>query len=234
MRDIPKELIIPSVDSGVVAMLDLFELNLQSLGGDALRFYGGVNELYEDVIWQGKKYQAYPVKAEGFEMKLSGTGSKPTLTVSNLFGFMTGLNNDFNDIVGAKLIRRQVPANALDAINFKDGNNDADPTCEAVSWFIIDEMTEETYEQVTYSLASPSESDTAIIPARTILADVCQFVYRGEGCRYSGGPVANEFDKPTSDPMKDKCSHSKRGCRLRFPRPDVLPIGLFPNSNKVG
>lgn len=234
MRDIPKELIIPSVDAGVVAMLDLFELNLQNLGGDVLRFYGGVNEMYEDVIWQGKKYQAYPVKAEGFEMKLSGTGSKPTLTVSNLFGFMTGLNNDFNDIVGAKLIRRQVPANALDAINFKDGNNDADPTCEAVSWFIIDEMTEETYEQVTYSLASPSESDTAIIPARTILADVCQFVYRGEGCRYSGRPVANEFDKPTSDPMKDKCSHSKRGCRLRFPRPDVLPIGLFPNSNKVG
>lgn len=234
MRDIPKDMIIPAVDAGVTAILDLFELNLQNLGGDIIRFYGGVNESYKNVIWQGKEYQAYPIKAEGFETKTSGTGSRPTLTVSNLFSFMTGLNNDFNDIVGAKLIRHQVPLTSLDAVNFKDGNSSADPTCEAISWYIIDEMTEETFEQVTYAIASPSESDTAIIPARTILADVCQFVYRGEGCRYSGKPVANEFDKPTTDPMKDKCSHSKKGCRLRFPKPEVLPIGLFPNSNKVG
>ncbi|MCW2254095.1 lambda family phage minor tail protein L [Providencia alcalifaciens] len=234
MRDIPKEMIIPTVDAGVTAILDLFELDLQNLGGDIIRFYGGVNENYENLIWQNKEYQAYPIKAEGFELKTAGTSAKPTLTVSNLFGFVTGLNNDFNDIVGAKLKRRQVPATALDAVNFKSGNPDANPTLEAISWYIIDEMTEETFEQVTYVLASPSESDIAIIPARTILADICTWVYRGEGCRYDGKPVANEFDKPTSDPLKDRCSHSKKGCRLRYPKPEVLPIGLFPNSNKVG
>lgn len=234
MKDIPKELLISAVDAGVVTWLDLYELDLSRLGGEIIRFYGGVNEKYHNLIWQGREYQAYPILAEGFESKVSGTGTKPTLTVSNLFGFMTGLNSDFNDIVGSRLIRRQVPINALDAINFKNGNPDADPTSEVLSVFIIEEMTEETFEQVTYSLASPSESDTAIIPARTILADVCQWVYRGKGCRYSGKPVADEFDNPTSDPLKDKCSHSKRGCRLRYPSPEVLPIGLFPNSNKVG
>lgn len=71
-------------------------------------------------------------------------------------------------------------------MNFPNGNPDADPTQEAVSRYVVEEMTEETFEQVTYTLATPIDCDNAIIPARTILADVCQWQYRGVGCGYDG------------------------------------------------
>lgn len=53
-------------------------------------------------------------------------------------------------------------------------------------------MSEETADQVQYELSTPIDADKAVIPGRTILADVCQWQYRGDGCGYSGGPVATE------------------------------------------
>lgn len=233
MRDIPAELIIESVDVGVGAMLDLFEVDLQSFGGDVIRFLSGTNGYYNDVIWQGRAYSAYPIAVEGFEVKSEGTYSRPTMKVANISGLITGINHDFDDALGAVVTRRQVLVKHLDAVNFPNGNADADPTMEAVSRYVIEEMAEETFETVTYNLATPVDSDNAIIPARTILADVCQWVYRGDGCGYSGGPVADEKDRPTSDMSRDKCSKHRSGCRLRFPKPNALPYGGYPGSAKV-
>lgn len=233
MRDIPVELIIESVDAGVGAMLDLFEVDLQSFGGDVIRFHSGTNGYYNDVIWQGRAYSAYPIAVEGFEVKSEGTYSRPTMKVANISGLITGINHDFDDALGAVVTRRQVLVKYLDAVNFPKGNADADPTMEAVSRYVIEEMAEETFETVTYNLATPVDSDNAIIPARTILADVCQWVYRGDGCGYSGGPVADEKDRPTSDISRDKCSKHRSGCRLRFPKPNALPYGGYPGSAKV-
>lgn len=233
MRDIPAELIIESVDAGVGAFIDLFEADLQPYGGDVVRFHSGANGFYTDVIWKGRAYPAYPIAVEGFEMKNEGTYARPTMAVANVSGLITGINSDFDDMLGVVITRRQVPVKHLDAVNFPNGNPDADPTKEAVSRYIVEEMTEETFEQVTYSLATPVDCDNAIIPARTILADVCQWVYRGEGCRYDGPPVADERDSPTIDPNRDRCSHRRSGCRMRFKRPEPMPISSFPGSQKV-
>lgn len=233
MRDIPAELIIESVDAGVGAMLDLFEVDLQAFGGDVLRFHSGTNGYFNDVIWQGRAYSAYPIAVEGFEVKSEGTYSRPTMKVANITGLITGINHDFEDALGAVVTRRQVLVKHLDVVNFPNGNANADPTMEAVSRYVIEEMAEETFETVTYNLATPVDCDNAIIPARTILADVCQWVYRGDGCGYSGGPVADEKDNPTSDMSRDKCSKHRSGCRLRFAKPSALPYGGYPGSAKV-
>lgn len=153
--------------------------------------------------------------------------------LANITGLITGINHDFDDALGAVVTRRQVLVKHLDAVNFPNGNADADPTMEAVSRYVIEEMAEETFETVTYNLATPVDCDNAIIPARTILADVCQWVYRGDGCGYSGGPVADEKDNPTSDISRDKCSKHLTGCRMRFPKPEPLPYGGYPGSAKV-
>lgn len=233
MRDIPAELIIESVDAGVGAMLDLYEVDLQAFGGDVLRFHSGTNGYFNDVIWQGRAYSAYPIAVEGFEVKSEGTYSRPTMKVANITGLITGINHDFEDALGAVVTRRQVLVKHLDVVNFPNGNENADPTMEAVSRYVIEEMAEETFETVTYNLATPVDCDNAIIPARTILADVCQWVYRGDGCGYSGGPVADEKDNPTSDMSRDKCSKHRSGCRLRFAKPSALPYGGYPGSAKV-
>ena len=185
------------------------------------------------MIWKGNQYQAYPIAVEGFESKNEGTYARPTMVVANVTGLLTGINHDFDDMLGVVITRRQVPVKNLDAVNFPNGNPDADPTQEAVSRYVVEEMTEETFEQVTYTLATPIDCDNAIIPARTILADVCQWLYRGVGCGYDGPPVADERDNPTTDPAKDKCSHRRSGCRFRYPRPEPMPISSFPGSQKV-
>lgn len=233
MRDIPAELIIESTDAGVGAMIDLFEADLQSFGGDVIRFHAGTNGYYGDVIWKGLKYSAYPISVEGFETKSEGTYSRPTMKVANVSGLITGINSDFDDALGAVITRRQVMVSYLDAVNFPSGNPNADTSMEAVSRYVIEEMAEETFETVTYNLATPVDCDNAIIPARTILADVCQWVYRGDGCGYSGPAVATEKDVPTSNLALDKCSKHTSGCRMRFPKPASLPFGGMPGSAKV-
>lgn len=232
MRDIPANLIIESVDAGVGAFIDLFDVDLQSLGGSVVRFHSGTNGYYNDVIWKGNAYAAYPIAVEGFEMKNEGAYSRPSMAVANVTGLITGINRDFDDMLGVTVTRRQVPVKYLDAVNFPKGNPEADVTQEAVSRYIVEEMTEETFEQVTYSLSTPIDCDNAIIPARTILADNCQWVYRGVGCQYSGPAVADERDQPTTDLSKDMCSRRPSGCEFRYPRPTVKPFGGFPGATK--
>ncbi|VAF77165.1 phage minor tail protein L [Enterobacter hormaechei] len=149
MRDIPANMIIDSVDAGVGAFIDLFEADLQPYGGDLIRFHSGTNGYYGNVIWKGNQYQAYPIAVEGFESKNEGTYARPSMAVANVTGLLTGINHDFDDMLGVVITRRQVPVKYLDAVNFPNGNPDADPTQEAVSRYVVEEMTEETFEQVT-------------------------------------------------------------------------------------
>ena len=109
MRDIPASMIIDSVDAGVGAFIDLFEADLQPFGGDLIRFHSGTNGYYGNVIWKGNQYQAYPIAVEGFESKNEGTYARPTMVVANVTGLLTGINHDFDDMLGVVITRRQVP-----------------------------------------------------------------------------------------------------------------------------
>lgn len=50
---------------------------------------------------------------------------------------------------------------------------------------------------------------------------------------YTDPSVADEFDKPTTDPKKDKCSHCIRGCKLRW-GDQPLPFSGFPSTTQYG
>ena len=121
-----------SVDFNRAFDLFIIELNVLLHGkNEIFRFHSGTNQLNGSIVWQGDQYDKFPIQAEGFEY--SGTGSlpRPTLTVSNVFGFVTSLIIDTNkvtaknDLQGAKFTRRRVLASSLDDVNFTDGSNDA-------------------------------------------------------------------------------------------------------------
>lgn len=217
------------------ALLSLFEVDLRNLTsksgdrGELFRFYAGTNELQQPIVWQGQTYQPFGVKAEGFELSGQGPSNRPTLTVANLNGFITGLANEFEQCLGAIVRRRQVYAKFLDAVNFKGGNRDADPQQERISYYLIEQLSNLTHEIATFTLALPTETDNALINSRTMLV-TCGWVYRSSECGYTGTAMFTDKDQPTTDPKNDKCSGCLRACQLRN---NVRNYGGFIAVNKL-
>lgn len=217
------------------SIIELFEVDLTKIIGEktVFRFHNGMNELRQAITWQGNVYEPYPIQAQGFEKNGQGTSNRPKLTVANISGLLTGLTQDYEDLLGAVVTRHQLLAKFLDSVNFKEGNSFADSTQEIVSNYVIEQLSSLNSESATFELALPCESDGALIPARVIIANTCSWQYRSSECGYTGKPVADEFDKPTDDITKDKCSRCLNGCKLRFGEHGILPFGGFPSAAKL-
>lgn len=208
----------------------VYELDCTSFGADQLFFH---QHLQSGVIWwQGQEYGAWPIKAEGF----ARTGDQPPtpkLSVSNIDGRISALCLAFDDLVGAKVIRRQTLVKYLDAANFPHGNPTADPDehFQDEVWF-IERKTSEDKETVEFELTTAIDLNGEQLPGRQIIAGVCGWLirggYRGPYCGYAGPPVADANDIPTDDPARDQCSGLVRGCKLRFGADKELPYGGFP------
>ncbi|MCK3657217.1 phage tail protein [Pasteurellaceae bacterium Pebbles2] len=202
------------------ALLELWEVDLRSLtdengmSGELYRFFSGSNELNQPIVWQGHKYEPYGVIASGFANSGQGASNRPSLTLSNINGFITALTHRFDQCLGGVVRRRQVYVQYLDAVNFKKGNPQADPAQEALSLYVIEQLSNLKRDVATFTLALPTETDNALISARSITV-TCGFLYRGSECGYTGEAVADEKDQPTSDRKKDKCSGLLSGCKLR-------------------
>lgn len=214
-------------------LLDLWELDLRAFDGGRWFFCNQKNETGGAVVWQGQVYEPWPVQAEGFESNAQGAGNRPRLTVSNIGGRVTAAVQQYRQLAGAAVTRHQVSARFLDAANFAGGNPSADPAQEVISRYLVERMVSLTAETAMFELAVPAETDGALIPARFMLADVCNWQYRSPECGYTGRAVADRLDRPTNDPAKDRCSGSLTGCRARFGRTAVLPFGGFPSADKV-
>lgn len=218
------------------ALIELFEVDLRTLkdkdgmNGELYRFYAGKNELNQPIVWQGHTYQPFGAMADGFELSGQGPSNRPTLTLSNLGGFITALCERFDQCLGAVVRRRLVYMHYLDAVNFREGNPKADPTQEAIGYYVIEQLSSLKRDVAQFTLALPSETDNALIGARMITA-TCSWLYRGVECGYTGAPVADEKDQPTTDPKKDKCSGLLTGCALRK---NTANYGGFVSVNKLG
>lgn len=218
------------------ALIELFEIDLRELvnetgdKGELYRFYAGSNELNQPIVWQGNVYQPYGVSVTGFELSTQGPSNRPTMTLVNVSGLVSGLANSFNQCLGAVVRRRKVYMQYLDAVNFMHGNPNADPYQEIVSYFVIEQLSNHKRDAVTFTLALPLEMDNALIPCRTVLI-TCPWVYRGSECGYTGPPVADEKGQPTNDPKKDKCGGQCSDCALRK---NTRNYGGFVQVNKLG
>lgn len=212
------------------ALVELFEFDGTSIGAGVLRFHKDTT--VGKIIFQGVEYSPWPIEAEGFALDTDRPPT-PTLRVANLDGSISLLCAHFEDLVGARIVRRRTLAKYLDEENFPDGNPTADPDAEfPLSVWFIERKVSETNEMVEFELSSALDFNGVKLPRRQIIAGLCSWRYRGADCGYTGGPVATIDDEPTSNPNEDRCSHRMSGCRLRFPNPDdELPFGGFPAAD---
>lgn len=208
-------------------LVTLYELDATGIGAGSLKFHAHLQE--GPIFWQGAEYSPWPVTADGFAL----TGDKPPqpkLAVANIDRSITILCATFDDMVGARLIRRRTLAQYLDPQNFPDGvNPTADPTEHLPDevWF-VERKSAETVEAVEFELTSAMDFNGVMLPRRQIINNQCPFAYRGPLCAYTGGAVAKSDDTPTTDPLLDRCGKRLHSCELRFGENQPLPFGGFP------
>lgn len=218
------------------AKLVFFEVDATALGApEVWRFHNGTNELSQAVVWQGRTYQFIPIEAAGFEVRGDGPRARPTLAVGDVSGVLGAQVRLYDDLAGAKLLRRQTHARYLDAVNFAGGVNPAaDPTAEYPEelWF-FDRITSRDSVHVAWELVSPLDLEDVMLPARQVRNSICGSEYRSSECGYAGGPVATVDDVATTDPALDNCSRRVSGCKLRFGANGELPIDFFPGAGLI-
>lgn len=212
-------------------LVELFTLDATALGGEMFHFHAGTNELHNDVVWQGVTYVRYPVEAEGFELRATGTAPRPKIRASNVNGVLGAAIRVSDDLIGAKVTRKRTFVRYLDAVNFTTGNPEADPNVSfSDEVYYVDRKATENKVMIEWELASAMDLAGVKLPRRQIIANICPWVYKGAdgNCNYTGGPVATSNDTPTSDPALDKCSKKISGCKLRFGATGVLRFGSYP------
>ena len=176
------------------SIIELFELDLQPITGDGNDKYYFTGNIFPDgtkIRWQGEVYQPFPISITGFETTTKGTIPQPELTVANVLGTLAAVTNAFDDLVGARIIRRRTLGKYLD-----NGTN-PDPSEEfPEDVYFIERKTSETSLSISWQLASKIDLEGLQIPRRIITQNYCIWKYRGGECGYSGPPVANDKDGP--------------------------------------
>jgi len=183
------------------AIIELFELELDAtLHGASTVYYwhAGTNEnVTGDIIYGGNTYVRLPVEATGFDYTSTGSLPRPTLRVANLMGDVTALlllvnaTTAGNDLGGA-IVRR-----IRTLKKFLDGEPGADPDARFPTevWY-VDRKSNENRDVVEFELASKLDLAGQMIPRRQVIANVCQWKYRGAECGYTGPPVASVVGQP--------------------------------------
>jgi len=218
---------------GPNAIIELFELQLDAtLHGASTIYYwhNGVNAAVTgNIVFASNTYIRLPVEATGFDYSSSGSLPRPTLRVSNLFGDITTLlllvnaETAGNDLGGATVRRIRTLK------KFLDGEANADPNARFPTeiWY-VDRKSNENRDLVEFELASKFDLVGVMLPQRQIIANVCQWQYRGAECGYTGSSYFDINDDVVATQALDVCGKRVGSCKLRFGATSELPFGSFP------
>ena len=217
------------------AVIELFVLDLSLFNEGVVRFHAGTNELRRQVVWQGNSYEPFPIQAEGFEFNGNGQVPRPKLKVANVTGSITALILSYQDLVGAKIIRKRTLVKYLDGVNFASGSNQsADPSAEfADDVYYIDRKSRETRDVVEFELAASFDLEGVALPRRQIVQNVCPWGYRSAECGYTGTAYFNANDVSVSLKSQDACGKRLSSCQRRFGSNAELPFGGFPAAGLI-
>ncbi len=106
-------------------------------------------------------------------MNGKGASARPTLKVSNLYGMVTGMAEDLQSLVGGTVVRRKVYARFLDAVNFVNGNSDADPEQEVIGRWRIEQCSELSAVSASFCAVHTDGNGWRCFSGRIMLANTC-------------------------------------------------------------
>lgn len=218
--------------SGVV---ELFEVDASAFNGGVYRFHAGTNGMLQNVVWKGVEYVPFPIEVTGFEYTGNSQLPRPKVTVSNVSAIITFLVLNYDDLLGAKFIRRRTLVKYLDAVNFPGGvNPDADSEAEFPDdVYFIDRKVNETKEQIEFELAAAFDLAGIQLPRRQIIQNVCVWKYRGTECGYAGTNYFDTNDNPVATANLDVCAKRLSSCQARFGENQPISFGSFPSVGLI-
>lgn len=166
------------------ALLTFYVIDASTLGGGIFRFYTGTAAMQSVIVWQGNEYTPMPLECRGFQYNGQGSPPRPSMIIGNVGGAISALCINYNDLIGARLIRKRT------YFKFLDGEAGADPTQQFPDdIFSIEQKAQETRSVVEFDLATSMEVDDASVPKRQFYATICGWLYRRDGCFFSGDTV---------------------------------------------
>ena len=183
------------------AIIEVFELQItdSDIGGageDKLYFHSGVSGSNADIQWYSLKneanygsttsthyktvsYTAYPVEADGFERRGTGTLPRPTIRFANINSYFNTYLTNFDDLLGAKIIRRRTLQKYLTT----------NPPVELHrEIFYIERKVSENGIFIEFELVSSFDTQGVKLPRRTVIAARCPWKYKDTeqgGCDWS-------------------------------------------------
>lgn len=189
------------------------------------------------VSFGGQVYTPIPVKMEGLQKAGRGAVPRVTVTVPDVDGLMTNLLLTYGQLLGCPITRRQVFSTSLD-----DGR-EPDPTdFFGPDVFYVDRVAKHAPGvMVELECASPLDMQGTMLPARQVIANVCDHTYRvwnagafeQGSCPYAGANYFGLSNQVVGNPIDDKCAKNLGACRLRFGTNQPLPMRAFPGVRRT-
>ena len=190
--------------SGLITVFEVLlpESDIGGPGIDKLYFHDGANGT-NDIQWYSlndennfgsttsshygqQTYSAFPVESEGWEVRGSGTGAlpRPTVRFANINQYWSANLSNFDDLVGARVIRRRTLEKYLSTNPPVEFNRDV---------YYIERKSKEDAIMVEFELASAFDVQGIKLPRRSIIAARCPWKYKDQdqgGCDW---PADNRY-----------------------------------------
>jgi lambda family phage minor tail protein L len=215
----------------------LFEIDTTILGGEVYRFTSS-SKSSSAVKFGNNIYTPIDVDADGWEWNGSGQAPTPKLRIGNTTKLLTGLVNQYQDLLGATVTRIRTWARYL-----SDGNSPDSTSIFPRDVYRIERKATENKFFVEFELANAIDQSGKQLNARQILRDICthryrswdpvtlQFIYTNVTCPYHGGASFNAQGVPCPT-SQDMCGKLLSDCVARFGN-NELPTRAFPGVARV-
>jgi lambda family phage minor tail protein L len=172
---------------------------------------------WRETNWLNHSWVHLDAKTSGFESN-GRSLPRPKISIANIQNSIGSLVQLYNDLLGATLWRYRTLE-----IYLQTG---AAELLQVEEWQ-FQQKTAHNNLTIEWEL-SALNLENRYCPGRAYRANYCASQYRSPECGYTGPPVADINDVPTTNPALDNCGRKLGSCRLRFGNTAELPIDYFP------